>query len=116
MTTLSYEVVRERVARGADLLDERSPGWWRTLVPESIDVKYGNSCVLGSLNPDVGYYTVLAELEISEDDADQEGTATWYGFEVTHAEYVADKMEAYARVTDTWRNLIAERQIKAGLR
>jgi hypothetical protein len=113
MTVVTYDVVRERVARGAALLDERSPGWFRTLVPESIDTRYYDQCVLGSLNPEVGYAGVRNELEVEEDLNDIEGTTVWYGFDVTLDE---DGGESYARLTDTWRNLIAERQIKAGLR
>ncbi len=115
MTVITYDVVRERVARGAALLDEKSPGWWRTLVPESIDVRYGDRCVLGSLNPVLNYYSMLKQLEIEEEsDDDGENAAAWYGFNV--AGDAEDENESYARLTDTWRNLIAERQIEAGLR
>jgi hypothetical protein len=113
--TVSYEVIRKRVARGTALLDERSPGWWRWLPPESIDMAYGNHCVLGSVNPDVGYYGMLDELEISDSGSDEPGTVVWYGFDIACDEYTADSCETYNRLTDTWRGLVGARQSAAGL-
>lgn len=48
--------VAERVARGATLLDERRPGWWRDAEPGLIDLDRLNiedcaDCVLGQLYP-----------------------------------------------------------------
>lgn len=110
MKVLTYDLARERVARGAALLDERSPGWWRTLVPENVDIRYYERCVLGSINPEVGYLALVYELDLDPKDFDQ---LVERGFDVYQDE---DASESYARVTDTWRNLIAGRQLEAGLR
>lgn len=119
MTVVSYDVVRERVARGAALLDEKSPGWFRTLVPESVVMHYYDSCVLGLLNPEVGYAGMVDALGLKHDtETDAEGGLVWHGFDLIDDECAVnpDYRESYARLTDTWRNLIAERQIAAGLR
>jgi len=115
---VSYDLLRERAGRGAALLDERSPGWWRTLVPESIHQAFGATCVVGSLNPDVDYYAMLDELEVQDVAADEPGTVVWYGFDLLDTEYhhTLHGCESFSRLTDVWRNLIAERQLKAGLR
>jgi hypothetical protein len=116
VTVLSFDVAREMAARGAVLLDDKSPGWWRTLVPESIDVEYPDRCVLGSLDPEVGYLAMLYQLDLDPRDHDK---LTSHGFDLADEEddsSAADIRESYARLTDAWRNLIAGRQIEAGLR
>lgn len=116
MITVSYETARERAARGAALLDERSPNWWRQLYPESIVMVYETTCVLGSLNPDVGYQGMLNELNLSDNGVDEPGTTVWCGFDVADNEVGDGNFESYSRLTDAWRGLIASRQVKAGLR
>lgn len=121
MKTISYETARERATRGAALLDERSPGWWRHLYPESINMMFGDQCVVGSLNPDVGYYAMLDELGVQDEGTCEEGTIVWYGFDVaddefSHALETPEARESYARLTDVWRVLVAKRLIQAGLR
>lgn len=115
MIVLSYDLVRERVAHGAALLDEKSPGWWRTLVPESIDVRYYERCVLGSINPEAGYLALVYELGLDPVDFD-ELVARGFDVEDEYSSGSESHRESYARVTDTWRNLIVTRQIEAGLR
>ena len=121
MKTISYETARERAGRGAALLDERSPGWWRHLYPEGINMMFGDQCVVGALNPDVGYYAMLEELGVLDEGECTEGTIVWYGFDVADDEFSADvenpaARESYARLTDVWRVLVAGRLIEAGLR
>jgi hypothetical protein len=114
--TVSYEIARERAARGAALLDERSPNWWRQLYPEGIVMVYETTCVLGSLNPDVGYQGMLDELNLIDTGVNESNTAVWYGFDVADDEVGDGSFESYSRLTDAWRCLIANRQVKAGLR
>lgn len=116
MKTVSFETARVRAARGAALLDERSPNWWRQLYPEGIVMVYETTCVLGSLNPDVGYMGMLDELGVLDEGEDVEGTIVWYGFDVANDEIGDGNFESYSRLTDAWRNLIAGRQVEAGLR
>lgn len=116
MTVLSYETARERAARGAALLDQKSPGWWRTLVPESIEMQYNDRCVLGSINRDVGYLGLVRKLEISHELKNVNGTVVWYGFDITLNECDDGNSPSFARLTDAWRNLIAARQTEVGLR
>lgn len=116
MKTVSYETARERAARGAALLDDRSPNWWRQLYPESVIMVYETTCVLGSLNPDVGYQGMLDQLNLADNGLDEPDTAVWYGFDVANDEVGDGSFESYSRLTDVWRNLIARRLIEAGLR
>lgn len=46
--TLAY--ARERVARGANYLDEVDPGWYRHVDPETLVLADGSACVLGQLH------------------------------------------------------------------
>lgn len=41
------KVVEARVARGAKLLDEKRPGWWRTITLKDLDLQDPNQCALG---------------------------------------------------------------------
>lgn len=82
---------------------------------------FGDQCVVGSLNPDVGYYGTLEELGVLDEGDDTDGTIVWYGFDVADDEFSHDlegpaARESYARLTDVWRVLVAGRLIKAGLR
>lgn len=47
---VTEEVVRERVRRGAEYLDERDPGWHRRIDPNVLELGSGDHCVLGQLH------------------------------------------------------------------
>lgn len=44
----------EAVANGAQLLDERYPGWYRKIDREALVINSRNSCICGQLAPYVG--------------------------------------------------------------
>lgn len=82
---------------------------------------FGDQCVVGLLNPDVGYYAMLDQLGVIDEGTDEEGTIVWYGFDVADDEFsyalnTVESRESYARLTDVWRVLVAERLIRAGMR
>lgn len=81
---------------------------------------YGQLCVLGQLNPWVGYLGMLYELGLDPSDEAGARSASHHGFDLTLEESEVGEnhlnTENYARLTDAWRNLIASRQIEAGLR
>ena len=64
----------ERVARGAALLDDRRPGWWRedrhrSIDLDELDIDDCTACVLGQLyrtpDPSLGYDEGLGQLGIT---------------------------------------------------
>lgn len=77
---------------------------------------YETSCVVGGLNPDVGYTAMLNELDVENRGVYEPGTVVWYGFDVADDEVGDGSFESYRRLTDVWRNLIGRRQVEAGLR
>ena len=49
---ITPEQARQRVARGADYLDEEHPGWYQHIDPETLELSEGSCCVLGQLHGD----------------------------------------------------------------
>lgn len=49
---ITFASARERVARGADYLDEVDPGWHHRVDPSSLELADGQFCVLGQLHGD----------------------------------------------------------------
>ena len=41
--------ITERVERGAALLDERRPGWWRDIDMDTLDIRSPCHCILGQM-------------------------------------------------------------------
>lgn len=115
MTTVSTETLKLRANRGVALLDEERPSWFFGIRPESIEMMFSDKCVLGSLEYGLGYLSMMTMLCINDGDKDVENSVVWYGFDID-ADELEDSLEPYSRLTDVWRNIIAERQIKAGVR
>jgi hypothetical protein len=96
--------IAERVARGAELLDGKLPGWDDRVDLAALDLESCTMCVLGQLfalaarerSPDsTGYYTGLTALGIG---------ALAYGF-------TAAEGETWAELTAEWRRLITARRL-----
>ncbi len=49
---ITPEQARQRVARGADYLDEEHPGWHQHIDPSTLELSEGSCCVLGQLHGD----------------------------------------------------------------
>ncbi len=47
-----------RAERGAALLDQQKPGWWKDINPDSLDLMSNYDCVLGQV---YGYFTYGAD-------------------------------------------------------
>jgi hypothetical protein len=45
--------VEEAVRRGAELLDERHPGWAHKIDTDRLDISSGCNCIIGQLDPSV---------------------------------------------------------------
>ena len=90
--------VNERVERGAALLDERRPGWWKGIDLGRLDIKSDCNCIAGQLG---GSYMPGVEslgLYVMEVEA-----AHGFEFEESTAEYPA--------LTEAWRELIQRRRL-----
>jgi hypothetical protein len=108
--------VAERVAKGAALLDEREPGWWRDIDVDRLDLSSPCRCVLGQLTTDL----------TEEDDWDavcvrfgirpwntHNGLPTDYelGFNAVECRYHEPPTgEEYDALTEEWLRVIAARR------
>ena len=100
--------VTGRVARGAALLDEKRPGWWRDIDLARLDLRYGCTCIVGQvehLEDEEDYTDALAALGL-----EHEWTEGDYGFDATSV-YEFD--EQLGDLAAAWRELITLRRESA---
>lgn len=50
---MSPATVAERVAAGAEFLDQREPGWWQRIDLDRLEMRRSCACVLGQLSTDL---------------------------------------------------------------
>jgi len=103
--------VAERVARGAELLDEKEPGWPGMISLATLDMRC--NCVIhqvgnGSFVTVGGgsFLTAIAELGLSEDDAVDLGF--WWDCSEEHSD--ADIYAEIDALDAAWRELILARR------
>ena len=95
---------KERVAKGAALLDEMEPGWYQKIDLVTLNLRNCFSCVIGQV---YGEYTenTLRSLDLDfSSDAD-------FGFNIIYS----DEDEAnscYYTLTSLWENEILQRREK----
>ncbi len=91
--------ITERVRRGAALLDEKRPGWWRDIDLGRLDIDSCSTCILGQIGGGkYGAYTsAMSELGLG-DYEDVE-----YGFDGDYP----------GALTEAWRDLIGQRLAQA---
>ena len=101
--------VAERVQRGAELLDEKRPGWWREIDLSRLDVSSTCNCV-GSQVAGVphGFTVAMEALELDGEEA-----FVAHGFESDTN--LSDRLfrAEYAALTAAWRDLITGRRLIA---
>lgn len=91
--------VAERAERGAALLDERRPGWWREIDLGTLDIDSVCNCIAGQLG---GYAETLQALGLDD------GAEYDYGFD-------GGSFASVQALTPAWRDLIEKRRAEAGL-
>ena len=68
--------LRERVERGAQLLDRLEPDWFKVIDPEYLDMEKCSRCILGQLHGDYFHSPVYEQIIGMQADPDE------YGFDV----------------------------------
>jgi hypothetical protein len=86
---------RDRVERGAALLDKTAPGWRERVDPETLDMTLCTRCVLGQL---FGHYMVgFDRLEVAE-------SSVVYGFDLPWPTKFEDS--GYDLLQDAWLEML----------
>ena len=111
-----------RVSKGAQLLDEKRPGWWRDIDLLTLDIASRCGCVIGQVGglakaADRGlcYQVVSDRLGVGYYDEIPmgfEAAATREESGLIRPNAVAAE---YAALTEAWRDLIAKRREQAGV-
>lgn len=89
-------MVTPAVEDGAAWLDARSPGWWRRIDLNTLDMESNVECVLGQLNG--GFVKVMADQRLSRAQLSELGFICKSG-EPCYC----------SRLTDGWKEVIVER-------
>jgi hypothetical protein len=87
-----------RVARGATLLDEIRPGWWREINDDELDMQWCQECILGQVFGN--YFLAFSQLPIPRFNAPM------FGFDLPVKVAVKGTWEELATA---WRAEIARR-------
>lgn len=90
-------VLKQRVERGAALLDKRHPEWCKRIDLVKLNMRDGHQCVLGQVYGHFG--NGLTELHIQ---------AWRYGF-IPTTKSIADENSDYARLKPLWRKAVEAR-------
>jgi hypothetical protein len=94
-------MIDTQVQRGADMLDERMPGWYRHIDLDRLDIGSPTMCVCGQLSParaeKKNWRDTLKILGIDSEEAGEYGFNTRYVF------------GTYEGCTAQWKTLIRER-------
>jgi hypothetical protein len=95
----------DRVRRGAALLDEVQPGWWREIDTARLAMVTCDRCILGQLYGEfgTGWRVVLSPVR-----------RDWPCNAADHGFTLYDPRESFADLTDAWRAEIA-RRVDAGV-
>lgn len=92
--------IRNRVAKGAALLDKHNPNWFRDIDLEVLDQDWAGTCVLGQL---YGYWgTGLARLFGTDDADDAIHVSNEHGF---------GRDENFPGLTEEWERVIEQRGV-----
>ncbi len=90
---MTIDEARERVERGAKLLDAKQPGWREKVDPETLEIRSECGCVLGQVFGE--YLEGLIQLFTQMDQR------SWrYGFNVQWSPKRSDA--DFARLQDAW--------------
>jgi hypothetical protein len=102
----------ERVANGAQMLDEKLPGWYERIDQDKLDVTYGGTCICGQL----GGFTLMTERLSGLDFS-----AEWSTWVVEHGFTGDENVDAEWRLAiqarlDADKRAVTRRQERAAIR
>jgi hypothetical protein len=105
--------ITERVERGAALLDEKRPGWWREIDLGRLNLRSGCDCVIGQIGGTLTYSDTVCSL-----GADRTAEEVRFGFEAAEVikgdDWDWNVQDAeYDALTEAWRDLITGRRAAA---
>jgi hypothetical protein len=110
---MSFEPIAVRVRRGAALLDQVRPGWWRKIATDRLAMDSCDACILGQLYGGYlrGFWDLTRPLP-----ADRLISATEHGFTLTLAEqrkrFAPDAL--WEELAQCWRAEIVARAAEGG--
>jgi hypothetical protein len=107
--------IAERAARGAALLDEIRPGWWRSVAFDQLAMDSCDQCVLGQVFGE--YSDGLQALDAHANQGSKVRVTIdedYYGFDLTDVEKLgdADENAAWEDLASAWRSEVAYRIIQ----
>ena len=99
----SEQELRERVARGAALLDERRPGWHREIIPDQLDMISCEDCIIGQLFNGFNIRQLWPHVDVQ----DLNDRSALHGFDLcpTQAEVDAGLEHPWRRDSTEWKVL-----------
>lgn len=108
----SLDQVRERVRKGAELLDETYDRWWDAIDLDTLEIDHTDHCILGQLGKDSrfgsGDYNHMRSLVFADWTGDEAESAEAHGFDIVGGNQYWE--EEYAALTDEWKTPINERK------
>lgn len=104
---MTIDDARQRVAKGAALLDAQRPGWAQRINVRELDMSSGCFCILGQLEPS---YTAALRSLWPTDLACRVLETRRCGFDVNPS---SDKFSDYLKLQWAWLDAIAARVVKA---
>ncbi|WP_420454258.1 hypothetical protein [Rubrivirga sp.] len=110
LAALTPDAARSRAARGADLLDDRDPGWAARVDPGTLSLADGQACVLGQLWGDYRHGLGRARVIDLSSAPTRFVSPVDLGFQAVGD--LGDAAEAldYALLTRAWRDEVERRR------
>lgn len=115
----------EAVAQGAQLLDEKKPGWWRIINLDTLDLTLCDACVCGQLARATYDRVKLAQImsDPNQKFYNQSYSTYWnfvredlglrndvdHGFSVSWDDDEDDELAAWQALDEEWRKVIRAR-------
>lgn len=114
MSSMASETAAEAVANGAQLLDEKLPGWWRTIDLETLNLSRCDLCVCGQLTSTMLGFVTGHPLALYEQTLNKLGlkwldTDADYGFNVPNDLEYGEETAWFLELETEWKQLIVTR-------
>jgi hypothetical protein len=98
-------MIKDRIARGAKLLDEKVPGWIDKINLEELNLEDICDCVVGQAFPDQSYCSVICDVLWPDLKDNTAILLIDHGFAI-------DGYPGYHILTQKWKDYIRERRLQ----